>query len=363
MVLRKELTEIFRDRGTLIILLIPLFIFPILNIGIEYINQDSNKEIDIYVKYDTRELYDIFNQYISDVYNINTVTKGNPEELLKKGYVDCYIYISDYTCNFIYNSNSYKSLSLTTKLSEEFRDFYNKLMNETNEDVCLINLMDESGMVSNTADSVLSIIIPIVLVTLLFQNTSCFANDMFSGEKERKTLELLLLTNTKKVSIYFGKALALMSLSLMELLLSLGSYFLTFGIQKEGLTQFKFMINGNVKLNVTCIVLSAILLSFISVFMSLTVSLVSKNMKNSQLLNEIILVIPVGTTALLVLGVLKNNNIYSYVPVLNLLVNFIEAFSGNINITDMFISLVTNIFLLILIVCLSVRYMKSEKIL
>lgn len=90
--------------------------------------------------------------------------------------------------------------------------------------------------------------------------------------------------------------------------------------------------------------------------------MLSKNMKNSQIVNELVLAIPVGITALLVLGILQNNTaVFNYIPILNLIISFNDAFIGNIDIINIALSLITNILLIIVLVILSVKYMNTEK--
>lgn len=85
-------------------------------------------------------------------------------------------------------------------------------------------------------------------------------------------------------------------------------------------------------------------------------------MKNSQIVNELVLAIPVGITALLVLGILQNNTaVFNYIPILNLIISFNDAFIGNIDIINIALSLITNILLIIVLVILSVKYMNTEK--
>ncbi len=363
-ILKKELLEIFRDKSTFVILLIPVLIFPIFNVGMNYLNKESNTKINVCIQYDSQEAYELFCQYTSiyDTYDINIIESTDPIQSLKKTEIDCYIIEIDGVYNFVYNSSSYDSLSLTTKLGDSFQQYYNNLLSQTHEGLFQMTLKDENGNLANTSNSVSSIFVPVVLVMLIFQNTSSFANDIFAGEKERKTLELLLLSGTKKRSIYCGKFFALAILASINLIISLVSYFASFSFTESGLQQFKFMQNGNVTVNVVCIVLTMLLLSVIALLVSLTVSILSKNMKNSQILNEIILTIPVGLTVLLSIGMLNSHTLlFNYIPVLNLIVCFNNAFTGNVGITNMISSFITSFLLIFFLLVFSVKYMQKDK--
>lgn len=363
-IFKKELLEIFRDKSTFVILLIPILIFPVFNVGMNYLNKESNSKINVCIHYDSQEAYELFNQYISicDTYEINIIESTDPIQSLKKMEIDCYIVENDGIYHFVYNSSSYDSLSLTTKLGDNFQQFYNNLLSQTHEGLFQMVLKDENGNLANTSNSISSIFVPVVLVMLIFQNTSSFANDIFAGEKERKTLELLLLSGAKKQSIYCGKFLALAILAFINLIISLASYFVSFNLTASGLQQFKFMQNGNVTVNVVCIILTMLLLSVIALLISLTVSMLSKNMKNSQILNELILAIPVGLTVLLSIGMVNRHTLlFNCLPVLNLIVCFNNAFNGNVGIVNMISSFITSSILIIILVVFSIKYMKKDK--
>ena len=365
-ILKKELLEIFRDRSTLLILLIPILIFPVFNIGMNFINKDSVKKLELCVDYDSEEAYEIFNQYLTttEKYDINVINSDTPKGLLKNGDIDCLICIKDNSFDFVYNSNSYDSLSLTAKIGEDFQQFYNVFLNQSYEDVFQINLKDENDNFADASDTMSGIFVPIVLVMMIFQSTSSFANDIFAGEKERKTVELLLLTGVKRKVIYCGKLFTLLIMSTINLIFSLLSYFITFIFSESGLKQFKFMQNGIALTNISGIILTLLLLSVIAAFLSLTVSLMSKNMKNSQVMNEIILAVPTVTAVLIGLGVIKRGlPILNYIPLFNLIVGLNNAFCGNFYIFDIIALLVTNGAFIAIIMLIGIKYIKTERIL
>ena len=363
-ILKKELLEIFRDKSTFVILFIPLLIFPLFNFGMGFFNANSKTDVDISFNCASKEAEIIINQFVqgNDTFNFNVVNSGSPKELLKKGDIDCYVIEVNKKLDFIYDSQSFSSLTIATKLVENFQQFYNSAMYKSHKDILKINLKNESGRISNAVDSITSIFVPIVLVTMVFQGTSGFANDLFAGEKERKTLEILLLSGAKKKAIYCGKALSLVILSLLNLSICLFSYFFSLNFSESGINQFGFIRNGNALLNALSIVTILIELSFVAVFISVTVSMLSKNMKNSQLLNELLLVLPAGTMALVVFGVIKSEVVFmNYIPIVNLLVHLNNSFAGNLNLISVGISLMINVVFIIAIILFSAKYMKSEK--
>ena len=294
--------------------------------------------------------------------NVKSIDSSDTLSSLKSGKIDCLIKIKNKSLDIIYNSGSFMSLSAAAKIEENFRHFYNLILSENHNDIFLINLKSENGNESNLTNSVYDIFAPILLILFVFQCSSSFSNDLFAGEKERKTIEMLMLSGVKKKSIYCGKALALVMLSVINLFFNLCSFLVSCVFFKSDTNQLKFIKCDNPIFNTACIILLLLALTLISAFISATVSVFSNNMKNSQMLNEVLLAVPIGIIALLTLGIIKDDiTISKFIPLLNLLSDYNNAFSGNSDIQSIFISLATNLIFIIALIWLSVRYMKSEK--
>lgn len=365
-IFKKELLGIFRDKSILIVMLIPLLIFPVFNTGLKYLNKDNQDSINIAVTTDSAEAYNIFSQYmiVSQCFRINLINTDTPEEDLKKGILDCYLYINEGNYDFIHNSNSYSSISTTTKLGEDFQKYYNEFIKEMYTDVYQFNLKDETGKISNVSNSISNMFIPIFLVLIIFQSISSFSNDFFAGEKERKTLEMLLLSGTKKEYIYFGKMFALFTVSLFNIIFSGISLLATFAFEDNVHDLFGFFKNGSIITNISIMILSLGLLALIAVSLSSNVSIVSKGIKNSQFINEVVVVIPVSATVLNVLGYISaENTLITYIPIVNLVLCFNNAFKGFVRLNEVLITVLVSIIFVFLMGIFGIKYMKSERFL
>ncbi|MBQ6708662.1 MAG: ABC transporter permease [Clostridia bacterium] len=363
-IFKKEILGILRDKSTLIILIIAVLVFPIFNMGINYLNRDGKSEVDLCIQYDSVEAYKVFMQYISEEvnYDFKVINSKYPEKLLKEGSIDCCVKLNEKDFNFIYNSSSLDSFSTTTKICENFQRFYNSKLSEEYEDAFQLQIKDENDNFTNMTNSMSKILVPIILVMIIFQNTSGFANDIFAGEKERKTLELLFLSGVNKKSVYFGKALALLSLSMINLIVCLISYFISNEFINSGIQQLDFSQGKSIISNILSLILIMIILSVIAVFLSLSISMISSGMKNAQILNEIVLSVPVGITVLMTTGILKNNAVFRYVPIFNLITNLNNCFAGDTDWIGLIIMLITNSIVIGILLIASVKYMKTEKI-
>ncbi|MGN1116556.1 MAG: ABC transporter permease, partial [Candidatus Ornithomonoglobus sp.] len=299
-IIKKELLEISRDGSAYIAMFISLFVFPVFAIGINYLNSALEVTMNICIQSENRRNYDVFDEYIlSNKSNkINVIKASNPRESLQHGDVDCIVSIYDNVIEFIYNSRSYNSMYVTTKLGDNFQQFYNNKISMEYEGIRRLNLKDENGKSADFTNSISDIFIPVALIMLVFQGVVNFSNDIFAGERERKTLELLFLSGIKRKYIYYGKGITLIILSLINLFICLSSYIISMCLGYSEAQQPGFLQSGSIWINIVSMALSMLLLSANAIFFSLTISMVSKSLKRAQTLNEIFLLIPTALTLL-----------------------------------------------------------------
>lgn len=363
---KKELFEIFRDKQTLIILALPFFLFSMFNFGMSFINQQNVSDMKISITSNNTQAYKQLENYIKNEnqYTIKQFDFDEPIQNLKNGDLDFIVKIDNNDVDIIFNSSSFNSISLATKFGERFQKFYYENINTDSNQISRFNLKNEENNFVNIENSISKIFAPIVIILLIFQGISNFANDIFAGEKERKTLEMLLLSGTKRKYIYFGKLFALFIIEIINLLFVLSSYFVSYSFSKSGISQFGFMNNGNTVVNILVIICELFILSIYATLTSCTVSLVSKKVKNSQMINGILQAVPIGFVVLIMIGAINSSNVaLKFLPVLNSIVCFNQAFSGDIHLTSIISSLIINFTFISLIIKFGLKYLKSEKIL
>jgi sodium transport system permease protein len=127
---------------------------------------------------------------------------------------------------------------------------------------------------------VLSMILPMFLVMWTIAGGMYTAIDVSAGEKERKTLEALLMTPATKLQIVSGKFLAVLTTSMVSVVLALGSLYLSFGAFMGKVTQ---------EMQLTIEPLGLLLMLGVGVLLScmfsallLAVSILAKSFKEAQ---------------------------------------------------------------------------------
>lgn len=358
-IIYKELKNIFRDKFLIVILIMPIILFPLINFGTGYIFNDSqivsNKSNISIVN---NENINILNKYFEDNKNdYNIIKSDNPFSLLKDGDIDFMVISeSDKTISFVYNSKYYSSLFKATSCGEKFEKELIKenKMNNPNSYAC--SLEDEKGN-STSSTSIISLINPIVFILIICQGNSFLANDMFAGEKERKTMELLLLMHTKKSFIYLGKVCVLLIIEIICTILSILSYTLSNYITPN----HQNLLDIN---NFLTLFISSLSLCVIIVFISTFISLLSKTYRSSQIINEAFSIIPVLTAIYFLIDKSNiNNSLLSLVPIFNSVKSIIYVMRNEINIQFALLSFIINLLYCVLITLISNKYMESEKIL
>jgi sodium transport system permease protein len=90
-----------------------------------------------------------------------------------------------------------------------------------------LNVHPLSSPVKAAGNAFLSFFLPYILITMVFTGGLSAALDATAGEREKKTLEALLLTPLPRSRILLGKILAVTTISLVSAVAAIGSMLLT----------------------------------------------------------------------------------------------------------------------------------------
>ena len=145
-----------------------------------------------------------------------------------------------------------------------------------------VNLHPLSSPVKAAGNSFLSFFLPYILITMSLTGGLSAALDTSAGERERKTLESLLLTPAPRGQVLIGKILAVSLLSLVAAIAAIASMLIA-------LSQISFGINAGEDARVSLTPLAATVMVWLAVllaasFSSLTVALgtLARNFRQGQ---------------------------------------------------------------------------------
>jgi sodium transport system permease protein len=138
--------------------------------------------------------------------------------------------------NFISKSTNLKTSNAYLAILSTVSDFNKKLLQERFTDQHInpsvlsnVTLAQEDAATSKeTGGFVLGFLIPLFIVMWAIVGGQYTAIDVSAGEKERKTLEALLLTPVKRVDIVLGKFLAVSTVAVVSIITAISSLYFSF---------------------------------------------------------------------------------------------------------------------------------------
>lgn len=370
-VLKKEMLEILRDRRSMITLLMPIIMFPLLfsiiNFQLKAAKKDDNEKTVLSITDENIKLLFPENKF-------DFCLTDTPENAVAEGKADCAVLNGENGLCVAYDASSVKSTtalnSVVTYLNMMRESaVYNEIVNcGGNADILNETLFEmrvispESG---NGSSSVLASLAPSLLIMLIFGGGMSVAVDAFAGEKDRKTLENLLLTKVRRGSLYSAKLTNVVIVSLVSMITSLSGYLIAISLNKDIL-----LIFGESELilpPITVIMLILLVVTTTAIFASALMcfmSVASRGAKEAQLKLGIISAIP----SILSLIVMYTENAkvsigMMFVPILNSIAFIKLAFSGVINNLYMITATISNLAYALALSLIALRLFKREQVL
>ncbi len=298
-----------------------------------YMNKIRDKNLDLYIDFDKN-----FEDNI-----LNGTEKG----------------VQVPSVSIYYNSQSNSSNTgymLLASILNEYKDCIRNVfyVNSGNDLYDLATTKDSTGQF-------VSMILPMLLITMLFSICASVAPDSIAGEKERGTMATLLVTPIKREQLAIGKILGL---SIIVVLGGISSFigamlslpFLSIG--QDEIDTSVYSINDYLELFI--IVISTVL---IMISLTAIVSVLARSIKeaSSSMAPLTILVALVGIS-----GMYNQNGsnrlIHYIIPLYNSAQCMNEIFLFNGNINHVIITVISNLLYTIILVYILSKLFKNEKI-
>lgn len=252
-VLRKEMLDTVRDRRTLFAsVLVPVMLMPAMILGIpllfagtEVRLEEQSQSIAIINPEESPELIDLIRESDSLILvdpvggGVDTVRNGNASIVLELSdqFGESLSQETPGNLTIYFDASSRRSTTAYSKVQVILGQFNQIIINERLEvreiDRDVIRPLSLFALNVATEEEVsgfvLSLILPPILAMLVATGGMNAAMDMTVGEKERHTLEALLVTSAKRWDLVAGKFLAVLAVTLLTSLVLILS--LVFWIQ------------------------------------------------------------------------------------------------------------------------------------
>ncbi|MEK4506106.1 MULTISPECIES: ABC transporter permease [Bacillus] len=336
----KEMTDALRDRKTLLLtVLIPLL--TMLGLVFFYESMIADPGDKTYTVAVNEKLPTEMNQMIKEVKNLTLETFDDPQQAVKDGKANAYLEMPKEADDMLQHQQSFAikihgyttdddSVITVQMLQSLLEQYQNQVVekrlaaDQINTSVVhpfQVQAVDveegdegENGMTS----MLLSILLPMILVTSVISGALPAALDIVAGEKDRKSIEALFLTPASRLQILIGKWLAVSMFGILSGIVAIGMLLLSTLLFTEKLKQ---ALNfGDQMWSIIAVMFAALIIfSFMVSMIELLLSVVSSSVKEAQSYMSMIItlgVIPMFFT--MRAGATQLDTYYFAVPFLNI---------------------------------------------
>ncbi|MFJ7939474.1 ABC transporter permease [Peribacillus sp. NPDC096622] len=380
----KEMKEALRDRRTLILsVFLPILLLTGLTLFYEsMMNTDENETytlaVDPSFSKDAKGLLDGLNQIQVQSFDdpIKAVQEGEAAAALQvsEGFMEKIEKGKQVTFNLSGDTYSQDSSFTISQIESALTLFEKQVIQERLQNIkadsqlispLQVNIKEVGLDTDNGASlSILSIFLPMIITMAISTGAYPLASDLFAGEKDRKTMEALLMTPVSRGKILVAKWLTISSIGALAgiisiLVVTLELIFLTEELRKG----FNF---GNDLWLILPIALSVtVLFSMFMGALQMSASIISKTVKESQnYLSPITMLVILPALFLGGTGLHELTNKHFLLPIFNIFALFKELIYGVIDIQNIFLTASSLIVSIILFFAVSrILFLKDKWVL
>ena len=396
----KELLEVYRDKRTLFsTILLPIILYPVLFIGVSSLMTRQTQKMEEETKVIALENFDDYASYGNEeldfvVENIQQklasddkikIFNGETEidTLLKDGVIHTIVRLDSisfkepqtYYFEYKYDGSNDKSSIALDKVKSIISDFEKDLIRirlskitDLAEDDAYLNPLSQESKLTNVASSqqmlgmIVGRILPYLLIMLLISGGAVVATDLVAGEKERKTLETLLVSSVSRNEIVMGKFLTIVTASLVNVVVNMISMYFSFKLM-IGQTGSS-MVGANIPLSSFVWVLLSLLplVSLISAVL-LIISTHSRKIKEARSYESLLIMVAMMLAMVSMFPGFEMNKGLALIPIINISLLFKEIMLTGVNYIHFGFTVGSTIILNIIAITMTIKVFASEKVL
>ena len=373
LILKKETREMFRDKKSLMMMLIVPFLIPIMVIGMsalfEYQTQDINVNYNrVGVAYETTDKEDELMKE-SEIYVVHD-TLENLEEKFNKGEID--LYLTKENNKYIINGDDTDRTTYASILVEKYFNSYKEYLQSNylnkreinSEEVLNIITLDKNiKQTENFFGNYITSYAFLFIIMAITISATYPATDATAGEKERGTLETLLTFPIKSKDIIIGKFL---SVSLSSIITGVFSLILTIISLIISNRTFEIFKNTELMLPPESLLFASLVIIAYSLLISgLCIAVASKSstFKEAQSALTPLTFISFFPGMIAFMINMKTTSLLAMIPFLNFTMLFTDITNNNINYIHIILMILSTVLIIVLILMTIIKQYKSEKVL
>ncbi|MEH7379288.1 ABC transporter permease [Bacillus sp. JJ1533] len=374
----KELKDCFRDRRTLILtVLLPIIMMS--GMTFFYENMISDGEGETYQLAIEESSMNEAERIFSGVENVDLIKSSNLEQSIQDGdaqgglqftpnFIEATQNGEEASVTLIGDSFSQKSTQLNAIIMSALAVFEKTVVAENlQEDGVNPSVMQpfaiEQIELTNEDPNVemLAFLIPLILSIAIGVGSGPSAADLFAGEKEKKTMEALLMTPVKRSTLLFAKWLTIATIGSVIGIITLGVVALEISLLTENLKNaVSFGDNAYLIIGIG-ILLSIIYAAFTASLIMIT-SIAAKTIKEAGSYSSPVMMIAMFPAMMIVgVGVNELTTYHFAVPIMNLFTLLKELMFGIINYEHILLAFGSNIACMIIFFVIGrIMFMKDK---
>jgi sodium transport system permease protein len=386
-VFRKEILEMLRDKRTLFTtIILPVILYPLLFIGFSSIMSRQTRVLEergAYIAVMDSVQDETSRKLLKDLEGIENYTfqpyNSQTDSLYNARSINAVITITDsltqtglstYKVDIRYDAAKQREQMIFAKLRRSIADSETEILqnqlNRQNVDPQILRMITVREQDTSTAQKkvgmYLGMFLPYLMIIMLIAGAATVAADLVAGEKERKTLETLLVSSAQRNEIVLGKYMTIVSMAMINVIINLLS--IGFSLQYV-VSQSRLEMGGiGLPLKGFAILLMAMLpLATLFAALLLSISTFSRNMKEARSYEQPILTVSMLLAMISFFPAIEINNLMALIPVVNISLLFKAVMINEYQLSHVFITIASTLVLDILAVILTVKLFNTESVL
>jgi len=386
-VYKKEMLEMFRDKRTIFsTIILPFILYPILFVGVSSFMMRQTAKLE--EQGATIVIADSVNS-VSSAVIVNKLKEIESFEYmpvspaLEKMYRDKVVHgiitirdslqssgIPVYVLTVRLDKSTDRGRLISEKIGKAFRESENEIVKLrlkeyglSSDIVTTLNIRQiDTSTAQKKLGSLLGSILPYLLIMLLIAGASVVAGDLVAGEKERKTLETLLVSSAQRNEIVLGKYLTVITFALINVAVNLFSLYFSMrsiasnsGLELAGV---RFPTSGFLMLFLAFIPLATFYAAIL-----LSISTFSRNMKEARSYEQPILLVSMLLAMSSFFPAIELTNGLALIPVINISLLFKAVMMSDYQLSHLLITIGSTLLLDVVAIIATVKLFNNEAVL
>lgn len=374
-VLKKELTDAIRDTRSLVMILIPLLVFPLLFCALDRQISSVEKEVSNKITIAVNNATDSFDatELVGEVDRIEFVESKDIADALRCGQVPLALDLTKEMPVIVYDQNSVRSCTALAEINALIEAvkadaIVSEIIHAGGDPTVItrnaIETQDVSVYTNQSSNALLVSLVPMLVITFIFSGGTAVTLDTFCGEKERGTLECLMMTKASQISILSAKMIAVLIFCVISAVLSMAGCFLAIRANPNvaslyGSGSSVLVSPETILLAVGCSLSFALFAVAIMSYLCIT----SRSVKEGQMKLNVLTMCPALIGGITMYIELSNTSMLTYlVPILNISILLKQIFSNVIDPPAMALTVLSSMLYSVLFILMGTRAFSSEKL-